>query len=243
MGRRINCTAMIRGGRARVTGIGAPRKRKMKWFALIALLVLAPLPAMAQPWKPVDGAKLEFDVLRDGGQFGTHLLSFKREGDTLTVKTDVKLRVDLGPINFFEYLHNVTETYIGDRLVWVGSRTKNEGKWKTLAAEPVEGGLKVTGQAFKGVLKGLVIPSTHWNEHEMKQPKMFSTETGEMLPMKVTDRGIEKVKAGGTTIDARRYDVDSELDASFWYDAQGRWVKCAFEAQGSKIEYVLRKLP
>lgn len=215
----------------------------MKWIALLAFVILAPLQAMAQPWKPAHGARLEFDVLRDGGKFGSHILRFARDGDRLTVKTDVKLRVDLGPINFFEYLHDVTETYAGDRLVWVGSRTKKDGKWKTLSVEPAEGGLKVTGEKFKGVLQGPVIPSTHWNEDEMKQPKMFSTETGEMLPIKVKDRGIEKIKAGGQTIEARRYDVDSELDASFWYDAQGRWVKCAFEAQGSKIEYVLRKLP
>ena len=215
----------------------------MKWISLLLLLVLAPLQAVAQSWTPVHGAMLEFDVLRDGGKFGTHVLKFSRAGDTLTVDTDVELRVAIGPLTLFEYLHDVTEKYVGDRLVWVGSRTKNEGKWKTLAAEPVADGLKVTGEAFKGVLKGTIIPSTHWNEDEMKQPKMFSTETGEMLPMKVTDRGIEKVKAGGATIEARRYDVDSEIDASFWYDAQGRWVKTAFDAQGSKIEYVLRRLP
>lgn len=215
----------------------------MKWIVLLAFVILSPFQAMAQPWQPAHGAKLEFDVLRDGGKFGAHVLHFTREGDRLTVKTDVKLRVDLGPINFFEYLHDVTETYAGDRLVWLGARTKKDGKWKTLSAEPGEGGLKVAGEKFKGVLKGVVIPSTHWNESEMKQQAMFSTETGEMLPMKVIDRGIEKIKAGGRTIDARRYDVKSELDASFWYDTQGRWVKCAFEAQGSKIEYVLRKLP
>lgn len=214
----------------------------MKWISFLIFVILAPMQAMAQPWRPADGARLEFDVLRDGGAFGTHILNFSRDGETLTVKTNVKLRVDFGPLNLFDYVHEVTEKYAAERLVWVGSRTKNAGKWKTLAAEPVEGGLKVTGEAFKGVLKGLVIPSTHWNENEMKQPGMFSTETGEMMPIKVKDRGIEKVKAGGAMIDARRYDVDSELDASFWYDAQGRWVKCAFEAEGSKIEYVLRKL-
>jgi hypothetical protein len=201
------------------------------------------MPALAQPWTPTHGARLEFDVLRDGGKLGTHILKFSREGESLTVDTDVELRVALGPLTLFEYIHDVTEKYIGDRLVWVGSRTKNEGKWKTMAAEPVEGGLKVKAEAFNGVLKGIVIPSTHWNENQMKQPTMFSTETGEMLPMKVTTRGVEKVKVGGGMVDARRYDVDSDVDASFWYDAQGRWVKTAFEAEGSNIEYVLRKLP
>lgn len=216
----------------------------MRWIAgLFALVVLAQ-PASAGPWQPADGDRIAFDVLRDGGEFGTHILTFAKSGDLLTVKTDVQLRVGLGPITLFEYLHDVTERYVAGKLVWVGSRTKNEGKWKTLSAQAGEGGLKVTGEAFKGLLAGIVIPSTHWNEDEMKQRAMFSTETGEMLPMTVKDRGLERVKIGkSATVEARRYDVDSELDASFWYDAEGRWVKCAFETQGSKIEYVLRALP
>lgn len=215
----------------------------MKLIALLAAAAMFALPAAAQSWSPTNGARLEFDVLRDGGAFGSHIVAFKKDGDSLTVETDVELRVAVGPITFFEYLHDVTERYIGGKLVWVGSRTKNEGKWKTLSAQATEAGLKVAGEAFKGVLALPVIPSTHWNEEEMKQTKMFSTETGEMLPIKVKDMGLETVKLGSGTIQARRYFVDGDVDASFWYDAKGRWVKCAFEAQGSKIEYVLRKLP
>lgn len=215
----------------------------VRWAIAVAAVALIAAPASAQAWRPTDGARLEFDVLRDGGAFGTHVLAFKRSGDSLTVETDVELRVDLGPINFFHYVHDVTERYLEDKLVWVGSRTKNEGKWKTLKAQPTEGGLKVEGEKFKGVVPGIVIPSTHWNEEEMKQTTMFSTETGQMLPITVKDRGMETVKIKGGSVQARRYDVDSEIDASFWYDAQGRWVKCAFTTQGSKIEYVLRALP
>lgn len=215
----------------------------MKVLAILAAFLLAPLAAHATPWKPAHGDRLEFEVLRDGGPLGYHRVTFARAGDSLTVETDVELKVTFGPLTFFEYIHDVTETYIGGKLVWVGSRTKSEGKWKTLSAQAVSGGLKVASEAFNGMLTGRVIPSTHWNEEEMKQAAMFSTETGEMLPMKVTDRGLEKVKTGAGMIDARRYDVVSELTASFWYDAQGRWVKCAFEAEGSKIEYVLREIP
>ncbi len=223
------------------------REQGQGWLARLAMpiaaLVLLAAPASAQTWQPSDGDRIAFDVLRDGGAFGTHVLAFKRSGASLTVETDVELRVDLGPINFFHYVHDVTERYLGGKLTWVGSRTKNEGRWKTLKAQPAEGGLKVEGEKFKGVVPGIVIPSTHWNEDEMKQSKMFSTETGEMLPITVKDRGIETVKIKGGSVQARRYDVDSEIDASFWYDAQGRWVKCAFTAEGSKIEYVLRALP
>ena len=215
----------------------------MRWLSALFALVILVQPAHAQSWQPADGDTLVFDVLRDGGAFGTHKLTFQKTGDSLTVKTAIELKVAFGPVTLFEYLQDVTERYVGGKLIWVGSRTKNEGKWKTLSLKSAEGGFQVTGEAFKGLLAGVVIPSTHWNEDEMRQSGMFSTETGEMLPMTVKERGVERVKTGAGEIDARRFDVDSELDASFWYDAQGRWVKCAFETQGSKIEYVLRALP
>ena len=216
----------------------------MKHFAILALaLMFLALPASAQPWQPRNGDVLEFDVMRDGGAFGTHRVKFTRDGDTLTVKTDIALKVAFGPITFFDYAHDVTERYREGRLVWLGSRTKNEGRWKTLTAQATEGGFNVKGDKFKGLLTSLVIPSTHWNRDQMKQPAMFSTETGEMLPMKVKDRGLEPVKVGTQTIQAQRFDVDSEIDASFWYDAEGRWVKTYFETQGSKVEYRLRALP
>lgn len=216
----------------------------MRYLAALLAVVLLVHPANAQAWQPADGDKLHFDVLRDGGEFGSHVVSFTKAGDSLTVKTSVELKAGLGPITLFEYLHDVTERYVNGKLTWVGSRTKNAGKWKTLSAQAVEGGLKVVADRFQGVLNGTVIPSTHWNQEEMRQSTMFSTETGEMLPITVKDRGMDTVRIGsGAVIPARRLDVDSDIDASFWYDLQGRWVKCAFETQGSKIEYVLRSLP
>lgn len=215
----------------------------MRFAALVFAAALMALPASAQPWQPKNGDALEFDVMRDGGEFGTHIVKFTREGDALTVKTDVALKVTFGPITFFDYAHDVTERYNAGKLVGVSSRTKQDGKWKTLTVQPTEGGFDVKGAKFKGVLTGTIIPSTHWNRDEMNQPTMFSTETGEMLKMKVKDRGMEAVKVGTQTIQAQRFDVDSDIDASFWYDAQGRWVKTYFETQGSKIEYRLRALP
>jgi Family of unknown function (DUF6134) len=219
---------MMRGARAVVTAL--------------ALLVSAPAFAQAD-WQPSDGDRLEFDVFRDGSKFGKHIVVFKKTGEDLTVDSDIELKVALGPVTLFQYIHDVTETYAAGNLISVAAKTKRDGRWKTLAAEAVTGGLKVVGAAFKGVQPGVVIPSTHWNVEEMKQSAMFSTETGAMLPMTVIDMGLEKVKTGQGMIDARKYVVKSDLTASFWYDASGRWVKCAFNAEGSKIEYVLRRLP
>jgi len=64
-----------------------------------------------------------------------------------------------------------------------------------------------------------------------------------MLPMKVVDQGVETVRTAIGDVRARRYLVRSQMDATFWYDDQGRWVKCAFLTEGQSIEYVLRERP
>jgi hypothetical protein len=199
-----------------------------------------PVIAESAAWTPRHGERIAFDVYRDGQRFGRHIVSFVRSGDTLTVSSDIELKVALGPLTVFHYVHQATETYAAGKLASVSSRTKKDGKWKTLAAEATASGLKIAGAAFKGVHAGAVIPSTHWNIAQMRQPAMLSTETGAMLPMQVSDKGIEKVKTASGEIEARRYLVRSDMDASFWYDAAGRWVSCAFTAQGSDITYVLR---
>ncbi|HEX5007091.1 MAG TPA: DUF6134 family protein [Hyphomonadaceae bacterium] len=212
-------------------------------MAAIAFTLAFVAPAFAQVWKPTDGDRLVFDVFRDGSRFGTHSVSFSESGDTLTVDSDVELKVTLGPLTLFHYVHDVTERYTSERLISVAARTKRDGKWRQLAVSAQEGGFDVAGSAFRGLLAGVIIPSTHWNIAEMKQPAMFSTETGAVLPITVTDMGLERVKTGEGMIEARRYLVKSDITASFWYDASGRWVKCAFEAQGSQIDYVLRQIP
>lgn len=217
-------------------------RRLLSALGLAAAIVIS--PAHAQPtWQPSNGEKLEFDVFRDGSRFGKHIVSFTRENDLLIVDTDIELKVALGPLTVFHYVHDVTERYSAGRLISLAAKTKKDGRWKTLAADAVEGGLNVAGAAFKGLRTGAVIPSTHWNIAQMGQSAMFSTETGAMLPIEVIDQGVERVKTSAGEIDARRYLVRSDLDATFWYDASGRWVKCAFTAQGARVEYVLREFP
>jgi hypothetical protein len=200
-------------------------------------------PTIPGLWSPKDGDRLEFDVFRNGDPFGRHTVMFRRQGDRLTATTDIDLKVAVGPVTLYHYIHKAEETWIGGQLTAISARTKNRGRWNEVAATAVDGGLQVAGKAFKGVLNGDIIPSSHWNKRQMFQPSMLSTETGEMLPMTVVDKGVETIKVGMRTIEARRYLVKSDIEASFWYDASGHWVKCAFEAEGSKVEYVLRSLP
>jgi hypothetical protein len=211
-----------------------------------AALAQAPISNASAPpgqWQPRDGQQLYFDVTRNGERFGWHVVNFHRNGDRLEVKTDVSLTAGLGPLTVFEYKLSVTETYVGAGLQSIVARTKNKGRWRDLRATRETGGLRVAAWKFNGLLTSPVIPSTHWNAAEMRQRAMFSVETGEMLNMTVTDMGMQRIRTGQGEIAARRYRVVSEITADFWYDAAGRWVKCAFTTEGQRVEYVLRAVP
>jgi hypothetical protein len=210
---------------------------------IIGLIAFIAMPASAQDWKPSNGEQLAFDVYRDGSKFGTHIVSFRKSGDDLTVTSDVHLNVSFGLLTLFDYILASTEHWKGDQLISIAARTKSDGKWKPLAVEAVETGFRIAGTGFRGVIPGPLIPSSHWNAAEMRQPAMLSIETGALLPMTVIDKGLEQVKTGQGLVEARHYLVKSEIEASFWYDAADRWVKCSFTAQGSHIDYVLRALP
>lgn len=194
-------------------------------------------------WAPTSGDELVFDVYRDGKPFGMHRVQFEQSGDQLKVETDIELKVKFGPITAFHYVHDANEVWSGGELVSVDAKTKSGGDWKDVSVRETAGGLKTAGPAFEGTHPSGLIPSTHWNIAQMRQDAMLSTETGAILPMKVEDLGMEMVQVGDERIRARHYRVTSDLVASFWYDDEGRWVKCAFEARGSDVEYVLRSLP
>jgi Family of unknown function (DUF6134) len=194
-------------------------------------------------WQPADGARLHFDVFRNGEPFGSHVVKFTRVGDAVKADTAIDLKVAIGPLTLYRYTHKSLEEWRAGRLQAVRAETLNEGKTSRLVVERVGDGLKVAGRAFSGLLDGQVFPSSHWNIDQMKQAAMLSTETGAMLDMKVVDEGVDAVKVGARTVQARRFLVKSDVTARFWYDEAGRWVKCAFEAQGQKVEYRLRELP
>lgn len=212
--------------------------------ALASVIMYAEGSANAEPvWTPRDGELLHFDVFRNGSPFGQHVVKFTRSGEALTVSTDIELHAGLGPLTLYRYRHNSVEVRRDGRLEEVVGSTHKNGKTLRMAARATAGGWDVAGSTFRGKLDELLTPSTHWNIDEVRGRRMLSTENGEVLPIAVIDQGEEVVKIGSSSTRARRYLLRSQLDVTLWYDAAGRWVKCAFEAEGQKIEYRLRALP
>lgn len=216
--------------------------RKIVGASLISFLAMASAPsAMAseQVWSPQDGEALDFMVYRKGSEFGRHTVTFDVDGDKISVENDIKLEVKIGPFRAFYYKHDSNETWENGVLTRLEGETRKDGDDLSVLAEQKDGSLQVTGTNYSGEADVNIIPSSHWNKKEVESSVILSSEGGELLDVSVEYLGEETIEAGGQEITADRYRLNSELSVDLWYDKDGRWVKCSFEARGQTIEYVL----
>ncbi|MEO0882592.1 MAG: DUF6134 family protein [Pseudomonadota bacterium] len=199
--------------------------------------------AVLPVWEPIGGETISFEVLRKGKPFGTHVVSFdKSEDGTLQVVNDIDLQVKFGPITAYRYRHDSTEVWEEGKLVTLTGETRKEGKDLSVSALASDAALGVTGTNYSGTVGADVIPSSHWHSGQVFSDAVLSSEGGQMLDLRVDNLGIETVTVDGEQIEATRFRLYSDLSFDLWYDADGRWVKCAFEARGQAIEYVLQDL-
>jgi len=193
-------------------------------------------------WEPDDGDVIAFEVFRKGDKFGTHKVSFDREDDRLIATTDVDLRVGAGPITFFSYRLDATEEWQGDQLVSVRGKLKDGGDRESVEAEKNGESIKVSGSRFEGDAPADILPSSHWRSEIVTADRILSTENGDLISINPKSAGEDTVTIDGETITATRYEIDSDVPYTIWYDEQGRWVKLEFTARGEKIEYRLASL-
>ncbi|GLK52207.1 DUF6134 family protein [Maricaulis virginensis] len=193
-------------------------------LTLLSTAFASPAPVPAEP--PAD---IVFDVLRNGQAFGRHEVRFDEgEAGELLVDIDIELRAGLGPITVFRYEHAAEE-------VW------RDGQLVSLEAETLKDGDRIAVDVERGDT-GLIdlMPSSHWLGYDPAERRILNTETGEAMPVEIEDLGLETVETASGEIEARRIRMTGTLTVDLWYDAEGRWVGCAFEARGQSIRYVLQ---
>jgi len=219
------------------------RRAALSFLFLAASALGAAAEISPRSWQPEAGDVIRFNVLREGKPFGSHAVTFEKAADgTLVANTKVSLKAGLGPVTLFRYQLDATEKWLNGKLVEVSGKLNDDGKKGTVSARRKGEALNVDSTVFNGVAPAGTVPASHWNYAQTQTTKLISTGNGEILSVKVVNKGRETIKAGNRSIEANRYLLDSALDVDLWYDDEGRWVKLAFEARGQQIEYVLDAL-
>lgn len=179
-----------------------------------------------------------FAVMRGDDQIGTNTISLERNGLETNVQIVTHVAVKALFLTLYHFDLTETEHWLNGRLLAMTSDTNDNGTiYKTNANNSGTTLLVQNGSGEKRVAASTV-PISLWNEALLGQSEAIDPKNGNIVPLKVVDRGLESLVIGGHTVRAHHYLVTTTFSQDVWYDSDNRFLKLQMKASdGSTIRY------
>jgi hypothetical protein len=97
-----------------------PGRRRL---LLLGLVATVPAAAGVQPVP----APLEFDIAREGDVVGHHRIDFRRDGDRLVVRSDLKIEVEMLSFTVYRYQQSREEVWRDGKLIALAATADDDG--------------------------------------------------------------------------------------------------------------------
>ncbi len=215
----------------------------MRALVLVAALATigVPVASASATSAPASGDEWNFRVLLDGREVGWHRYVVRGDGETIEVESRARFDVKFLLLNAYRYRHEARERWRGPCLATLESRTETNGDVEAVAATARDDVLLVDGPSGDWRHPGCVMSFAYWDPRILGASELLNSQTGELLPVRVDDRGTEQVTVAGRSIAATRHRLSApDLQIDLWY-ADGRWVALEAPTPGGRLlRYELR---
>jgi hypothetical protein len=204
-----------------------------------AIPLLGPLHSLGADTAAQRG--LHFRALRHGSPIGEHRVTFRLDGDRLTVETHVDVAVRVLFFTAFRFKHDAEEIWRSGRLVSVKSTTDDNGTLLKVSGDAVEDGFRIVGDDGPFLAAAhLLTSNTLWDSRVVRENRLIDVQRGGEIGMVTKRLGDEQVDTPQGPVRASRHQMITPYWAgSVFHDSDGRWVKALIELRGESIEYAL----
>ena len=217
---------------------------------IILLIFLSfPLSVNAHVQHYEDLNRIEFDIYRNNKFIGTHIFSFEKSGDEITVKSVIKFEIKKFGIVLYSYYAEGVEVYKDEKLIKFNSKTNQNGKNKYVNIMLENNEYIIDGSSYKGKVPTEYLIGTWWNHSIVKAKAQISAVSGRIIKQKVEFLGEETIKFGDKSYNTLHFNFsstdkkltkDKRLNTDVWYDEKTlNWVKASFKKSGN-WEYKLK---
>ena len=224
-----------------------------KIYKIIVFLIIISFPlstnAHVQHYENLN--RIEFDIYRNNKHIGTHIFSFKKSGDEIAVKSEIKFKIKKLGIVLYEYHAEGVETYKDGKLIKFNSKTDQNGKNKYVNIIFGNNEYTIDGSSYKGKAPVEYLIGTWWNHSIVKAKAQISAVSGRIIKQKVEFLGKETIKFGDKNYNTLHFNFSStdkklaknkKLNTDVWYDEKTlNWVKASFKKRGT-WEYRLKSI-
>ncbi|MBD1150366.1 hypothetical protein IDH12_03145 [Pelagibacterales bacterium SAG-MED29] len=187
---------------------------------------------------------LEYELFRNNKSIGYHKYDFIRDGDNLSIISEVNFKITKLGVDLYKYFAKSEENYEKGIFKSYSSKTKQNKKdryVKIKVATP-EKNLIIDGSSYKGKANNQFIVGTWWNHEIVDAKAQISGISGRIIDQTVTFLGKEEIKIGNKTYKTLHFNFKSsditlpeskKLNTDIWYEENTYlWVKAAFEKTG-----------
>ena len=196
---------------------------------------------------------LEYELFRNNKSIGFHKYEFNRDGDNLSIKSEVSFKITKLGVDLYKYFAKSNENYVNGNFKSYSSKTKQNKKnrYVNIEVDPNDKNLIIDGSSYKGKANRDFIVGTWWNHEIIKSKAQISGISGRIIEQKVSFLGKEDIKIGDKTYKTLHFNFKSsdetlpdskKLNTDIWYEEDTYlWVKAAFEKTGY-WEYRIKKV-
>ena len=194
---------------------------------------------------------LEYDLYRNDNLIGKHTYNFVREGNNLTVKSEVNFKITKLGIDLYKYYAVSEENYKNNKFDSFNSKTKQNKKDKFVKIKFDKKGnkLNIIGSSYSGDTEADYIVGTWWNHKIIESKAQISAISGRIIEQKVVFLGKEKININGKSYNSLHFKFlssdenlpeNKKLNTDIWYEENSfTWLKAKFVKQG-EWEYRLK---
>jgi hypothetical protein len=195
---------------------------------------------------------LEYELLRNNSPIGYHKYNFIREGENLSIDSEVSFKITKLGVDLYKYFAKSEEKYEKSIFKSYSSKTKQNKKnrFVNINLDPQNENLIIDGSSYKGKASKDFIVGTWWNHEIVKKKAQISGISGRIIEQTVTFVGKEDVVIEDKIYKTLRFNFKSsdetlpeskKLNTDIWYEENSYlWIKAAFEKTGY-WEYRLKK--
>ena len=196
---------------------------------------------------------LEYELFRNNKSIGYHKYEFNREGEKLSIISEVNFKITKLGVDLYKYFAKSQENYEKGIFKSYTSKTKQNKKdrYVNIKFDEINDNLIIDGSSYKGKANKEFIVGTWWNHEIIKKKAQISGISGRIIEQTVTFVGKEEVKIGDKVYKTLRFNFKStdetlpdskKLNTDIWYEESTfLWIKAAFDKTGY-WEYRLKKV-
>ena len=209
--------------------------------ALLAALLLpaagaAERDAQAAAAGGEPGQAWRFRVFLDDREIGYHNFHLAGAGDRMLLRSEADFEYRLMFLTVYDYRHENTETWSGDCLYSVESRTDANGEPYSVDGRRTDDAFRVQASAGEASLPECVMSFAYWNPAFLRQKRLLNTQNGEYLEVEVSAPVPETRVVRGELRPALRYRLEAgELRLDLWYSTDNEWLALESEVRGGRI--------